>query len=378
MSAVHGRSVRRWWLAGLAIPLALVGALLTPAPVARAAAYGSSYAYVHADKPSEYAYVPAGSRNFNTSGGTNDVNRLDTGWYRVRFPDVATKPDASLGVAHVTSYGDSAAYCSVSALDRYGVVNPLTGVSVILGITAQIRCFDAVGAPVDSEFTASWANAFGIGGHSDFAYLTTRLPDVTHELGHDTQFNSTGQVNKMERVGTGRYTVWLPGFGSKGLDEKDEQGHVQVTAHNDQGYRCKVLAFSLNHDDAQVEVACHDAAGNRADSRFSLTYSRDASIVWSPWGAYTRVSGTWTFPQWTYPDDYATVTQGVGAGEGIFWVQTSLDGFMEHGNVQVTAEGPGAHHCKVAGWSPDKGIEVRCFNYKGDPVRNPFLVSFAL
>lgn len=378
MSAVRGRSVQRRWLAGMVLPLALVGGLFAAVPAAQAAAYGSSYAYVHADKPSEFAYVPAGSRNVNTSGGTNDVNRLGTGWYRVRFPDVATKPDASLGVAHVTAYGDSAAYCSVSDLGRYGFTHPLTGVEYIFGVTAQIRCFDAVGAPVDSEFTASWTNAYGIGGHSDFAYLTTRLPDQTHDLSSDPQFNSTGQVNKMERVGTGRYTVWLPGFGSKGLDDKADRGHLQVTAHSDQGHRCKVLAYLMNHDDTQVELTCYDAAGERADSRFSLTYARDASIVWSPWGAYTRVSGTATFPQWTYPDDHATVTQGVGSGEGIFWVQTSLDGFMEHGNIQVTAEGSGAHHCKVAGWSPDRGIEVRCFNYKGDPVRNPFLVSFAL
>lgn len=377
MTGIRRRSTRRR-LAGLTAPVVLVGSLVIATPAAHGAAFGASYAYVYANKSGETSYIPYEPYNYNTEGGVNDVFRFDVGHYRVSFPDVATKPDANLGVAHVTAYGESADYCSVAGHERYGLTHPVTGEFVPFGISVAVRCFDASGAPVDSEFTASWANAHGIYGGSDFAYLTTRHAEHSHELDSDTQFNSTGQTNTIERDSTGRYTVYLLGFSGKGLDEKDEQGHVQVTAHDDQGRRCKVRAFSPRNEHAEVDVACHDAAGDPSDSRFSLSYARDASIVWSPWGSYTRVSGSWTFPQWTYPDDTATVTQGVGGHEGSFWVQMSLDGFMDKGNVQVTAEGPGAHHCKVARWSPEKGIHVRCFNFKGEPVRNPFFVSFAL
>ncbi|TDB73994.1 hypothetical protein [Micromonospora sp. KC723] len=378
MSTGQGRTTRARLAALVASPVLAAGPLAAP-PAAHAATVQQSYAYVHADQPLTLAYTPSAARNQNTSRSPNKVARIDVGRYQVWLPDVATKLGSSLGVAHVTAYGDAASYCSVEKLDRYGYVSPVTGEVFVFGITVWVRCFDTSGAPADSEFTASWASASGMaGGHSDFAYLTTSVPDHDHELPAETQFNSAGQVNKVRHVGVGRYTVYFQGLGSRQLPADADRGHVQVTARDDRGRRCKVLTFWVNDENTQVDVACHNAAGEPSDSRFSISYSRDTSLVWTPWGAYTRVSGGAVHPQWTYPAGSTSVTRGTGRDEGLFWVQTPMDGFMARGNVQVTAVGSGAHHCKVARWSPEKGVWVRCFTSRGDPIRNPFLVSFAL
>lgn len=371
----------------LTTPLALVAGLLAvpasqPATPAQAAATTSSYAYVHADKPDIPIgtwYTPDETRSYNSSGGLNEVTRHQPGRYYVLMLGLATKPDANLGVAHVTAYGDSPAYCSIVSTSRVWQEDPKTGAVTFTGVGIWVQCFNKYGRPVDSEFTASWTNAAGVGGFRDFAYLTTHDIDHSHEPLPEFQYNSTGEAIKVTWVSTGRYRVKLHGLGNKGLDPKDEKGHVQVTSQLYESTRCKVAYFLTLPESTQVDVSCHDWQGQPTNTRFSLTFTRDASLVWSAWGAYTWVQGTEEYPdeQWTYPD-VTRVTRGTGADEGRYWVSTYLDGFMPKGNVHVTAEGPGAHYCKVVSWDADKGIQVRCFDYKGDWIRNPFFVSYAL
>ncbi|RKN50730.1 hypothetical protein [Micromonospora endolithica] len=366
-------------------PLLAAGLLTAAAPAAQAATLDVNYAYVYADKPSEPVgvwYRPRESRNHNTSGLPNSVRREGVGDYWVHLPGLGDS-EANRGVAHVTAYGDTASHCLVAYTHQSRIVDPKTGEILSTAVDLRVRCFDTSGARLDSEFTASWTRAAGWGGGlSDFAYLTSSDDHQSHEPPANQQFNSMGYTNKVNYLGTGRYKVDLSGMGNKGLDPKAEKGHVQVTAYFEESHRCKVAYFHTFSESTQVEVNCYNADGVLSDSRFTVTYARDANLVWNPWGAYTWIQGGEVHPdeQWTYPDDSpgTTVTRGVGSEEGRYWVSTPMNGFMDKGNVHVTAEGPGAHHCKVAEWNPDKGIRVRCFTGTGEPVRNPFLVSFAL
>lgn len=364
-------------------PLAvLAGLLVAPATPAQAAPW-HSYAYVHADKPDLSVgtwYTATGPRKYNSSGDVIRIRKEQTGRYHVELRGLATEPTDNLGVAHVTAYGDSATYCSVGSTSRVWTLDPKTGAVTYTGIGISVHCFDESDNLVDSEFTASWTSATGAGGVSgDFAYLTSRFVDSSHEPAADRRYNSVGEKNTVTWLDTGRYQVTLNGLGNKGFDPKDEKGHVQVTAYLLESTRCKVANFFTHPDSTQINVNCHDWRGKPSNSLFTLTYTRDTSLVWSPWGAYTWVQGTEVYPdeQWTYPD-VAHVTLGGGTEEGRYWVSTSLDGFMVSGNVQVTAQGPGAHHCKVVAWDTDKGIQVRCFDYKGKSIRNAFFVSYAL
>lgn len=369
------------------MPLALLAGLLaapTLAPASPAqAAPTTSYAYVHADQPGVppgTSYTASGPRTYNSTGGAIHVRKHEPGLYYVEIVGVATKQNANLGVAHATAYGDTPSFCGILSTNRILKLNPKNGTITYVGIGIWVQCANPAGQATDSEFTLSWANATGVGdGFRDFAYLTTSEIDRSHEPLPEYQYNSTGQSNKVSWVSTGRYRVMLRGLGNKGLDPNDEKGHVQVTSHKGSSARCKVAYFLTLPESTQVDVSCHDRLGNPVNARFSLTYTRDASLVWSGWGAYTWVQGSEEHPdaQWTYPD-VTRVTLGVGPDEGRYWVSTYLDGFMPKGNVHVTAEGPGAHYCKVVAWDPDKGIHVRCFNYLGNSIRNPFLVSYTL
>ncbi|GIJ78769.1 hypothetical protein SAMN05443287_11633 [Micromonospora phaseoli] len=383
---VRYRWARRTALAMAAL-LPAAGLLTVATPAVQAAAFEQSYAYVYVDKPSEpvgTSYTPPASRNYNSAGRPNNVSRLGPGEYLILMTYLATEPQANLGVAHVTAHGHTASYCSVAYMNRSIFEDPKTGEVTYFGVAIWVHCFDASGTRLDSEFAASWANAAGwYGGISDFAYLTSTDERRTHEPALNQQFNSMGHSNKISYLGTGRYQVSLQGMGNKGLDPKAEKGHVQVTAYFQESHRCKVAYFFTLPASTQVDVNCYNADGALSDSLFTFTYSRDASLVWTPWGAYTWVQGGEVHPdeQWTYDplvNPTITVKRGVGSEEGLYWVNTSMDGFMDKGNVQVTAEGPGPHYCKVAEWDSDQGIQVRCFKADGAPVRNPFFVSFAL
>lgn len=372
--------------ARFALPLLLAAGLLSAtAPAAEASPAPPGYGYVHADRaswPEGWDYTP--SRSANSSGGTNWVSRTATGEYSVFMPGLGTDLESNRGVAHVTAHGTSNAFCSIRYTSRYTENVGKGDPTAYAGVWLSLRCYSPDGALTDSEFSASWANAEEPEGQSGFAYLTTRQLN-SHMPYPEYRYNSSGYGIKVTRIATGRYEVQLPGQGGGGFDPTAQLGHVQVTAAQAAfgAERCMVGRIESAFDPVVIEVNCHDVDGSPRDTLFSLTYVRKASLVRTPGGgAYARARGgdeERTDRQWTWDalGEPTSVAGGSGADEGRYWVKTPMMDHFDKGNVQVTAEGSDARYCKVAKWSPDAGIEVRCFNHKGDPARGPFLVSYA-
>ncbi|MGW0826978.1 hypothetical protein [Streptomyces sp. NPDC002845] len=360
------------------------GLLSATAPAAQAAPVPHDYGYVHADRaswPEGWDYTPR--RSANSSGGANEVVRVGTGEYEVYMEGLGTGLDSNRGVAHVTAHGASNAYCTTRYTSRYWEGDGKGDSTAWAGVWISLRCYTPDGAPTDTEFTASWANAEAAEGQSGFAYLTTSQLN-SHVPYGGYWYNSSGYGVKVSRVAPGRYEVQLPGQGGGGFDPEAALGHVQVTAAHAavDGRRCMVGSIQSAFDPVTVEVNCHDTDGRPADSLFSLTYVRKASLVRTDPGAYARARGgddERTDPQWTWDalGGPTTVSGGSGADEGRYRVTTPMMDHFDKGNVQVTAEGSDGRYCKVAQWSPEEAIEVRCFNHKGDPARGPFLVSYA-
>ncbi|MFI2433328.1 hypothetical protein [Streptomyces sp. NPDC018693] len=370
--------------AAFTLPLLLAAGLLcATAPAAQAAPPTHDYGYVHVDKaswPEDEDYTPA--RSVNSSGGTNEVMRVGTGEYWVFMPGLGTALDSNRGVAHVTAHGPTNTYCAIRYISREWASDGKREPTAYRGVWLSLRCFAPGGDLTDSEFTASWTNQEVADGQRGYAYLTTSRLN-SHMPPAEQRYNSSGYGVKVSRVAAGRYEVHLPGQGGGGLDPAAQLGHVQVTAAQAafHAHRCTVGAVHSTSDPVQIEVNCHDTDGHPADTLFSLTYVRKASLLRTPLGAYTRAQGgddEITDRQWTWDalGEPTGVASGVGADEGRYWVKTPMREHFDEGNVQVTAEGSDGRHCKVAKWSPDDGIEVRCFNHKGDPARGPFLVSY--
>ncbi|MFE1288842.1 hypothetical protein [Streptomyces sp. NPDC058751] len=366
-----------------ALPLLLMAGLLTATATAAPAeaAPVRSHGYVHADKPDApegESYAPR--RSVNSAGGENKVVRAGTGEYWVFMAELGTRRDSNRGVAHVTAHGTSNAYCSIRYISRYSAE---AAPEAWTGVWLSLRCFTPEGALTDSEFTASWANAETAEGHSGFAYLTTSQLN-SHMPPAEQRYNSSGYGIKVVHLAPGSYEVQLIGQGGGAYDPEAELGHVQVTAAQAAfgAERCTVGGIESAYEPARVKVYCHDVGGAPRDTLFSLTFARKASLVRTPLGMYTRARGTdYEEPdrQWTWDalGEPTAVSGGSGSEEGRYWVKTPMSEYFREGNVQVTAEGSDGRYCKVAQWSAEEALEVRCFNGKGDPTRSPFLVSYA-
>jgi hypothetical protein len=61
---------------------------------------GSDLAYVWANQPTAASYVPSQPYQANSSGATNQIQRLGTGSYLVKLPNLGR----SAGHVHVTAY----------------------------------------------------------------------------------------------------------------------------------------------------------------------------------------------------------------------------------------------------------------------------------
>ena len=75
---------------------------------------GSDLAYVWANLPSAASYVPSRSYQANSSGATNQIQRLDTGTYLVKLPNLGRRA----GHVQVTAYGSGPERCKVISWGR--------------------------------------------------------------------------------------------------------------------------------------------------------------------------------------------------------------------------------------------------------------------
>jgi hypothetical protein len=126
-------------------------------------------------------------------------------------------------------------------------------------------------------------------------------------------------------------------------------------------------------------VRCVNSAGGPTDSRFTLTYVNQTSIVGSapylPGSAYARAdqpaAPSYT-PGYQFNSTRAstpiTITR-LDVGKYTLSVP-SQD--LSSGDVQVTAYGGSGEFCRVAKWNAADGIVVQCFSKDGSPSDTKF------
>jgi hypothetical protein len=367
-------------IVSVASAVALTAAALMATPAADAAGPSYGYGYVWADSPSTAigaSYTPSTSYQFNSTGRVNTITRTGTGAYSVRFPDFGPR-----GTALVTAYGGPSArpddHCKIH---RWSVIPPSPfQPNDRLDTVLQVRCFTRTGAPVDSQFTASYT--YPEPGMSRAAYLLYDQPGGQPNPNH--QYNATGAANEVFRSGVGQYHVRLPGLGLP----RGTPRHLQVTAygaHSDASAYCSGTALYTVQPDAEADVECFSSSGALVDSGFTLSYVETGDILFTPAGsrpmAYTSAScppdPSGCGLSWPYdknPSADITLSQ-LTPGQYAVQMPVSLFG----GNVQVTnwftGGSPSRVSCKVAFWNTFDGVRVNCFDRFGNP---PESATFAL
>lgn len=192
--------------------------------------------------------------------------------------------------------------------------------------------------------------------------------------------NPSGQPIRIDRSGTGQYTVTFVGLGGKTAG-----GNVQVSGYGASSGHCNVERWSADGADFVAKVRCWGANGRAADARFSLMASVPAA---GSSASKARHAFTWAGS----PDNAAyTADARYTHNPGNDSVNISKKGVGHYdvrfgglagkatagGNVQVTAYGVEPTYCKVERWSSQAGAftaTVRCFNKAGRAADSKFSV----
>jgi hypothetical protein len=210
------------------------------------------------------------------------------------------------------------------------------------------------------------------------AYLWTSSPSGTVGAAN-YQWNDSGGVNTVTRTSLGHYSVTLPGMNFSNAS-------VHVTAYGGFGAQhCKVTGWGA-YTSASIGVACFDAAGNAADSQFTLSYMRQSLFSYHI-GGHAWINGPTSAPagyQQLAPEFSCFAPGSVTVSKpstdyvvNFTQVYTPVDS-----SVMVTGYGDNSNYCKVVGWgggaaSNDANVYVRCFDSTGTATSSSFDVTYS-
>lgn len=234
--------------------------------------------YGHAQVVNDVATNPlqqwyaAGPGSIDSTPYTDYVIRKDIGRYTVWLAGLGP-----YGAALVTAVGGAAgSYCVVS--DLVDVPN-----RDVPGTDVEIDCFGTgsltiggrgvpAGAAKDATFTLSYTYLGLTGPHQpqpprgSNAYLRATRPTApSYQPDLVYQYNVTGALNTVDRVGPGDYLIHLPGVDTSA-------GRADVTGYGPGNHRCGISDQTVLMTRGVVGVRCFTADGASADVPFMLRH----------------------------------------------------------------------------------------------------------
>jgi hypothetical protein len=271
------------------------------------------------------------------------------GHYRISFPGQA----AAGGVVHVTAINPTPHSCQAVAWGTVGADE------VVL-----VDCYVVPGVLDKSAFSATFESSSGVlpPGAGRFGYV-----DAQGTGAIISQYNSAGAPNAVVHLAVGQWLVRMPALGTPGsLD-----GSVQVTGVNPgMTVRCKVAKWFSDPNQQQILVYCHDAGGAFLDTRFTVSFQYQRSLLGSAFPP-NHFGYVLFGPPLGPPTTNFNSVLGLGAntvtvaGSGLWLVRFPSLGTLPD-DVQVTAFGPGTEFCgMLTPWAhsgPDTLVrDVNCF-----------------
>jgi hypothetical protein len=320
------------------------------------------WGYVWANDPLAASYTPSSTYQRNSTGQLNTITRLGVGYYQVTFENLGVYYG---GTVDVTAYGGGSESCKVQ---NWG--------PNLADMNVYVRCFDAAGGAVDTQFTAAFTRPIS---SFKFGYVWANSPGAAaYTPSSFYQFNSTGASNSITRSGVGTYQVTLPGLGGQG-------GTIKATAYGPGNEVCHVSSWSSLGVNALVNVRCQNPAGVPVDTLYTLTYHATFGLlgtltggprayVWADQQASPAYVPSATY-RYNSTGGVNTITR---SGAGVY--QVTLPGLGSiSGHAQVTAYGAGSTRCKVQSWTTSgaaKLVNIRCFDTAGAPADSRYVLDF--
>ncbi len=317
----------------------------------------AAFGFVWADQPTAASYNPSTNYTFNSTGGTNSITRLGTGYYRVDLPGLGQ----ANGNVQVTAY-NSANHCKPISWSPSGTTQQV-----------YVQCATPAGANADTTFVAQYYRA-GAGNPEQGAYLWADQPSsASYTPSASYSYNSRGGTNQVTRSGVGVYQASLPGFTTGG-------GNVQVTAYGSTTDYCKVASWGTS----TVNVRCFDTAGNPSDSLWTLRYTNQHVANNGLRGAYAWASDA-TSASHTPSASYQWHSQGntltaTHPSVGSYVVNIPNMASSNRTSATVTAYGSSNVYCNVDSWNADgtggTNVNVSCRNATAMLTDSQFTLSY--
>jgi hypothetical protein len=367
------RAIGRRARVAKALAALLTGAVLAgPAPATAAPLppiNPTITATVWAYSPTTPEYRITGGYSAHSGDGDVVVRRTGTGAYTVVLEGGATTG----GVAHAVAYGGGPVLCTVA-----GWYPSLVAPDLLI----QVRCFAATGAPVDSQFVATFTNVRQV-SQGRLAWFVTdqAVPVGLRTLPASLRYDSAGGEVRYERLGTGRYRFRM----TQQYDYSFPMLHV--TALGTTAVHCQV-------DPPDIwDVTCRNAAGNLVDARFVVTYGNRVDMLGYATGPrfHTGVfygenarDGFVSGEQWNSTLASFGGAIGTHLGTGRYQIRITGTG-TGYGTAFVNAfhnnlRNPPYGYCVLVNWwrtgTTDTVVTVQCYAYLGVPANLNARISY--
>jgi len=295
---------------------------------------------------------------FNGVAGTITSTHPGTGRYRVVFGGLRS----FAGNAQVVAFGTGPERCNPSG---WGVL-PETNSTFI-----DVLCWRGA-QPADSAFVVLYDNDLRRPAQAGSgAFLLSTNGGASGPAEPTWSFNPTGRPNTIQRVTTGTYFAHLPGL-------LDGTGNAQVTAFGVTSNFCQPTGWLASGSETLVGVFCWNAAGQLADTPFSLRYSmheRANEQASRSFAALERPTAASYQPDISYQRNdlaintaYASVAR---SGTGRYRMSIPQMPHFARSAALVTAiNDTSPRFCKPTGWGPGPGpqstiLDIVCFDAAG-------------
>ena len=325
-------------------------------------------AWLWADQPdSTDPYVPNPVYQFNSSGGVNEVARVDTGRYEVVFKGVSANGTYG-GIVHAraTKVG---AQCAVSSM--------VPDTPIVGDMQVGIACFNTPSNPpnvhTDAPFVALYYLEARSGLPREEAYYFHSETDSSLSY----QFNGMGSHITLQRIRShaGRqYEVNLPGILS-------QDAIVMVTPFSNDGSFCVANSWLPKDAGTEVSIECLDSGRNQVDTSFLMSYVRTASLGRD--AGDPILHGAYVVADQPSADTYTPDVQRNSKGSPITVYRTAFGKYRVNiaqqkpvdKSIALATSYGGYHFCSVTGWSEDGAggtdVNVDCFSSAGNTASTP-------
>ncbi|MCA8954219.1 MAG: hypothetical protein KDE27_32220 [Planctomycetes bacterium] len=253
-------------------------------------------------------------------------------------------------------------------------------------VAVHVETFDVNGGPAaNAGFTIRYREGGPLAKRS--AYLWADQPTAgSYTPNTNYSWNGSRPDPTITRMGTGRYTVRLPGLAATGA----EFGHVQVTPYSSALRRAKVAGWNQLLGDVLVDVRCFDGTGNPTDAAFVLGYDERAAPIAAAEGSGAHVWGSQpTLASYAADPSYADSNGVYGPPEAESITRLGTGSYRVHlpnvtpsasSTALVSAYGVGPEFATLTGWSSD-GCDGTFVNVitratSGNPVDARFTLQF--